>query len=128
MHTSNSVTIVCARLQTARTVGALLALAVFAVTLSALVAPVMAGEQGTGGVVVLSEPRLPDGPLGWYRSPVTINLLPSSPGTVYFSWDDPFGMWEKAAGPIIAPEGKHILYSRLVSSESTASAMSLTSV
>ncbi|MBS3974205.1 MAG: cell wall-binding repeat-containing protein [Actinobacteria bacterium] len=84
---------------------------------------------GSGkGVYALVSPSFPDGPLGWNRGPVVIRLVALRPGVIYYTWDDVFGVWHRADGPIIAPEGKRVLYSRLVSDSGKVSDMQSTSV
>lgn len=78
-------------------------------------AKAIADTSSRQGVYPLVSPAFPDGPLGWNRSPVVIRLVPLGPGVIYYTWDDVFGIWHRADGPIIAPEGKRVLYSRLVS-------------
>lgn len=80
------------------------------------------------GVHAFVNPSFPDGPLGWNRSPVVIRLVPLRPGVIYYTWDDVFGVWHRADGPIIAPEGKRVLYSRLVSDSGTVSDMQATPI
>jgi len=73
------------------------------------------------GVYPLVVPAFPDGPSGWSRSPVVIRLVPLEPGVVYYAWNDTFGVWRRADGPILAPEGKRVLYFRLVTAFGVAS-------
>lgn len=77
--------------------------------------PAFAEMKAAEGVFVMITPAIPDGPLGWNRSPVVLRLVPLAPGTLYYTWDDAFGPWRRVDGPIVAPEGKHILLTRLVS-------------
>ncbi len=58
------------------------------------------------------DPPEPDSYFGWYRSPVRIALLPDRPAGIKYAWDDPAGAWHPYQAPILAPEGKHVLYAQ----------------
>lgn len=70
--------------------------------------------EGAGHIALFTDPALPDGVLGWSRSPKTVRLVPLSPGVLYYTWDDAFAPWQRVRGPILAPEGGRILHVRLV--------------
>lgn len=73
--------------------------------------------EGSGSIALFADPALPDGALGWSRSPKTIRMVPLSPGTLYYTWDDTFAPWQRVRGPILAPEGGRVLHVRLVQAQ-----------
>jgi putative cell wall-binding protein len=79
-------------------------------------------------VYVICDPPLSDAFNGWRTKITSVRMLPLEPGTVYFTWDDPEGHWQPASGEIIAPLGKHTLYTRIVRPDKTATDVTLTPV
>lgn len=73
--------------------------------------------EGSENIAVFAYPALPDGALGWSRSPKTIRMVPLSPGVLYYTWDDTFALWKRVRGPILAPEGGRVLHVRLVQAQ-----------
>lgn len=57
-------------------------------------------------------PPHPDSFFGWYATPVSVTLLASRPASIRYVWDDPGGRWQPYEGPMIAPEGKRVLYAQ----------------
>lgn len=96
-----------------RGAGLLMALVVACLFVSGSEAAV-ARTEGTGHVALFSNPALPDGALGWSRSPTTLRLVPLAQGILYYTWDDTFANWQRVRGPILAPEGGRVLHVRLV--------------
>jgi len=82
----------------------------------------MARQQAFAGVLVPDAPAVsafvspvtPDGIRGWRGTLTHVRLVPRASGTVYYCWDQPIGVWQRAEGEIVVPEGKHTLYARLV--------------
>lgn len=64
------------------------------------------------GVGFSLDPPQPDGYFGWYVSLVRVALTAERPATVRFAWDDPSGPWLPYTGPLLVPEGKHVLYAQ----------------
>ncbi len=80
-------------------------------------------EEPAGEVLVLTFPQVPDSYLGWRRSPTFLTVVPLSPGTVYYTWDDPFGGWRPLTGPIVVPEGKRTFMTRIMRPDGRPSAI-----
>ena len=68
----------------------------------------------TPGVVAFVDPAPADGVRGWRGTITHVRLAPRGPGTIYYCWDQPIGVWRRAEGEIVVPEGKHTLYAKLV--------------
>ncbi len=68
----------------------------------------------TPAVAAIVSPVSPDGVRGWRGTLTHVLLVPRASGTVYYCWDQPIGVWTRARGEIVVPEGKHTLYARLV--------------
>ncbi len=128
MHTGTPTAAARVCVLAVQVVGAAFACAALTCALLATPGPALAETRAADGVFVLAAPGIPDGPLGWNRTPVVLRLVPLAPGTVYYAWDDAFGSWHRADGPIIAPEGKHILLTRLVSFSGQPSSITRTPV
>lgn len=114
MHPCKNNIIAGAKARAVAAVGAFLLCGVLALVPVAAEAGPSAPSETPAGVRVLLDPVLPDGPLGWRRSPTTVSLLPLRPGTLYYSWDSPLGPWHRPTGTMTVPEGKHRLFTMLV--------------
>ena len=86
--------------------------------------PTPAVAASADPVRVLVDPPLADAFNGWRTTATSIRLLPLAPGTVYYTWDTPHGVWKPATGEIIAPPGKHVLYTRLLLADGSATPIS----
>ncbi len=57
-----------------------------------------------------TEPTIPDGEGGWFRTAPTISLTADEPATTYYQWDATTGPWTTYLSPFKALEGTHTIY------------------
>jgi predicted CXXCH cytochrome family protein len=57
-----------------------------------------------------TNPPVPDGTGGWFRTAPTITLAANELSTTYYQWDATTGPWTTYASSLTAPEGTHTLY------------------
>jgi putative cell wall-binding protein len=73
-----------------------------------------AAPSTDGSHVLFVEPEHSEGFAGWRGAATTVRVVPTVPGTAYFQWDTPVGPWQPVEGPIMVPEGRHTLLTRVV--------------
>lgn len=60
------------------------------------------------------DPEVPNGYFGWYVSVPWVSMSTERPALIRYAWDSDAGPWLPYAGPILVPEGKHVLYAQSV--------------
>lgn len=65
-------------------------------------------------VTAIVDPPVDDGVRGWRGTLTRVQLVPRTAGDIYYCWDQPIGVWKRADGPLVVPEGKHTLHATLV--------------